>query len=337
MIRIFNNITLRDRNSFHIDVKTARLIEFESPKDLHEIFTNYSIDSWMVLSGGNNILFTKDLELTLLTPTSTSINIVGQNDVSVTVRVDGGVEWDDVVEWSVERGLWGAENLSLIPGKTGAAPIQNIGAYGVEICDFLKSVEYFDPLTLQVKQIKAADCNFGYRDSIFKRELKGQVIVTAIEIVLSKVENPQLHYADLVQRVSQRGGATLRNIRDVICEIRNEKLPDTTKVGNAGSFFKNPIVSISELEELKLKYPNIPSYPIGADSSNVKLAAGWLIDQAGMKGYTKGEVGVHDRQALVLINIGHAKGDEVLALSREVQQRVNECFGVEIEAEVNIL
>ncbi|MFR9626975.1 MAG: UDP-N-acetylmuramate dehydrogenase [Rikenellaceae bacterium] len=337
MIRNFNKKTLRDRNSFHIDVKARRLIEFETTEDLVQIFADGALNNWMVLSGGNNTLFTKDVECTILTHKAIGIKIISQDDESVVVRVDGGAEWDDVVEWSVANGFWGAENLSLIPGKAGAAPIQNIGAYGVEICNILKNVEYFDPATLKSHTIESGDCNFAYRDSIFKRELKGRVIVTAITIELSKRDNPQLHYADLVARVEQRGEPTLRNIRDVICEIRGEKLPDTNKIGNAGSFFKNPIVEVQKSEALKAKYPKMPCYPVAGDPTHMKLAAGWLIDQAGMKGYTKGDVGVHDRQALVLINRGQATGIEVLALAQEVQRRVFELFGVEIETEVNIL
>lgn len=338
MIRIFNNITLRDRNSFHIDVVAASLIEFDTVEDLREIFTQNHAKNWMVLSGGNNILFTKDVEMTLLTQKSTQITVESENNDHAIVRVDGGAEWDDVVEWCVEHELWGAENLSLIPGKAGAAPIQNIGAYGSEVCDILKKVEYFNPAMLETKVIDAKDCKFGYRESIFKNELKGKVIVTAIFIELSKTPSPKLQYADISARVAQRGEPTLRNIRDVICEVRNEKLPDTSKIGNAGSFFKNPIVEISKVEELKKKYPTMPNYPIEGDEAHTKLAAGWLIDQAGMKGYVEGNVGVHDRQALVLINIGMAaKGSEVLALAREVQRRVREQFGIEIETEVNIL
>ncbi len=337
MIRIFNNITLRDRNSFHINVQAARLIEFETTADLVELFTDGSLKSWFVLSGGNNVLFTKDVDATVLTHKGIGISIQDQDEESVIVRVEGGAEWDDVVEWCVNRGFWGAENLSLIPGKAGAAPIQNIGAYGVEICNILKNVEYFDPSTLKTDIVEAKDCNFAYRDSIFKRELKGRVIVTAITIELSKKENPQLHYADLVARVEQRGAPTLRNIRDVICEIREEKLPDTSKIGNAGSFFKNPIVDIQKVESLRLEHPTIPSYTVEGDPTHLKLAAGWLIDQAGMKGYTQGQVGVHERQALVLVNLGAASGAEVLSLAQEVQRRVLEKFGIEIEAEVNIL
>ncbi len=202
------------------------------------------------------------------------------------------------------------------------------------MCDILTSVDYFDCESMEVKSLKTEECNFGYRESIFKRELKGAVIVTAIHLKLSKVANPQLHYADLISRVAERGKPTLRTIRDVICEIRNEKLPDTKVMGNAGSFFKNPIVTVEKAESLKATYPTMPLYDV--DESYKKLAAGWLIDQAGMKGYREGQTGVHSHQALVLVNHGGATGREVLEMAHKVQREVQAKFGVEIETEVNI-
>ncbi|MFI3327649.1 MAG: UDP-N-acetylmuramate dehydrogenase [Rikenellaceae bacterium] len=337
MIKVFNNISLQDRNSFHIDVQCSKLIEFESAKDLQTLFaeTNDAPKEWMVLSGGNNILFTKDVDMTLLTPVATDITIIEDNDSSTTIRVEAGAEWDDVVEWCVARDLWGIENLSLIPGKAGAAPIQNIGAYGVEACDALLSVEYFDTKSLQIFNIAACYCQFAYRDSIFKRELKGRAIVTAIELKLSKSAAPKIEYADVKQRVEECGGATLRNIRDVICAIREAKLPDTAVLGNAGSFFKNPVVDNATAERVKSNYPDVALYPV--DDKQTKIAAGWLIDKAGLKGYREGNVGIHERQALVLVNHGGASGAEVVAFSKMVQSKVKEIFGIEIESEVNIL
>lgn len=289
----------------------------------------------MVISGGNNVLFVNDVEQTLLTPCCKAIEVVDESVTSLTLRVEAAVEWDDVVEWCVERDLWGAENLSLIPGKAGAAPIQNIGAYGVEVAQLIKYVEYFDPSDCKVKRIMRQECRFGYRQSIFKGEWRAKMVVLAIVIELSKLPNPQLNYADIAQRVEARGGATLRNIRDVIVEVRREKLPDTNELGNAGSFFKNPIVERSKAVELQDRYASMPIYPV--DEERVKLAAGWLIDQAQMKGYRDGAVGVHTSQALVLVNHGGASGAEVVALAQKVQQRVEDKFGVKIEAEVNIV
>ncbi|MFI3305235.1 MAG: UDP-N-acetylmuramate dehydrogenase [Rikenellaceae bacterium] len=339
MITVFNNITIESRNSFHLAVEARSVVEYSSTDDLRSIFdpTNNPPSEWIVVSGGNNILFTKDVEPTILTPIATAIEIVAEDDLSATIRVEAAAEWDDVVEWCVERGLWGAENLSLIPGKAGAAPVQNIGAYGVEIKDVVEQVECFDTTTLDTYILMREECRFAYRESIFKHELKGRVIVTAITLRLSKIATPRCEYADVMARVEARGGATLRNIRDVICEIRREKLPDTTTLGNAGSFFKNPAVANHKVEELIADYPTMPHYPIEGDQAHTKLAAGWLIDQVGMKGYREGAAGVHDRQALVLVNYGGATGEEIIALARKIQRMIVERFGVEIETEVNIL
>ncbi len=339
MIKIFKNITIADRNSFHVDVTARELIEYESSQDLIELFRSHSFSSqgWMVLSGGNNTLFTRDVEPTILTPTATDISVVSEDSQEVLIHVSGGAEWDEVVEWCVERGLWGVENLSLIPGKACAAPIQNIGAYGVEVCDVISEVEFFDPSTLSIHKIKGEECQFAYRESIFKGELKGRVIVTSITLRLSREANPRLNYADVKERVECRGGESLRNIREVICEIRREKLPDTAVMGNAGSFFKNPIVAREVAEALKRDNENMPMYSVEGDETRCKLAAGWLIDQAGLKGYRSGSVGVHERQALVLVNYGGATGGEVVELARYVQCRVRERFGIDIDCEVNIL
>ena len=336
MIREFNEINLASRNSFHVEQSARRLIEFDSEEDLLSIFGREPIDRWMVLSGGNNILFTEDYDGVLLTPVSQRIEPVEENDERVVVRVGAGVEWDDLVAWAVERGLWGLENLSLIPGKAGAAPVQNIGAYGAEAKDVIRSVRFYDTMEGAMRTLGREECAFGYRESIFKQELKGRVVITEIEIELSKRANPRLGYGDVEREVERLGGATLANIREAICSIRRSKLPDTAVLGNAGSFFKNPVVERAVAERLLADYPEMPHYA-AADPAKVKLAAGWLIDRAGLKGYREGAVGVHERQALVLVNHGGATGGEVIALARKVQAVVKQTFGVEIDTEVNIL
>ncbi|MFR9602780.1 MAG: UDP-N-acetylmuramate dehydrogenase [Rikenellaceae bacterium] len=338
MIRFFNNISLSERNSFHVDVKAKRVVEFSTADDLVDIFIKEAPEEWLVLSGGNNILFTKDYNGLIVCPVANKIKVESRGGKWSRVRVDAGVEWDDLVEWAVEKNLWGIENLSLIPGKAGAAPVQNIGAYGVEVKDLIEEVEIFDTETLSCYTLMGEDCEFAYRDSIFKRELKGRVIVTSMLIKLYSRPNPQLEYADVRARVEAKAdGVTLRNIRDVICEIRTSKLPDTKVLGNAGSFFKNPVVPKEICERLLEEYPSMPHYDVVGDETKVKLAAGWLIDQAGMKGYRQGNVGVHDAQALVLVNWGGGSGVEILDLAQKVQSKVAEKFGVEISAEVNIL
>jgi UDP-N-acetylmuramate dehydrogenase len=335
MIREFHQISLRTRNSFGVDQQAARLVEFETPEDLRMFFAAGIPEKWMVLAGGNNILFTGDYEGVLLTPVARRIALLSDDGEEVRVRVDAGVEWDDLVEWAVQRGLWGIENLSLIPGKAGAAPVQNIGAYGCEAKDAIRRVEMYCVETGAMLTLDAAHCGFGYRESVFKHDLKGRVIITAVEIALSHTPRPRLGYGDVEREVEARGGVTLRNIREAICSIRRAKLPDPAVLGNAGSFFKNPVVEASVAENLLKAYPEMPHYP--APEGRVKLAAGWLIDRAGMKGRREGAVGVHERQALVLVNHGGATGGEVIAFAHKVQETVYEKFGIAIDTEVNIL
>ena len=336
MIRYYENIEISERNSFHVRQIAKHLVEFDRAEELPEIFAKHKPESWYVLSGGNNILFTQDVEPLLITPCDNRIEIISESDTAVRIKVGAGVEWDDLVAWSVERGLWGIENLSLIPGKAGAAPVQNIGAYGVEAKDVIRNVEMYFVEGGNFITLAAEHCAFGYRESVFKHSLKGRVVITAIEIELSKVANPRLGYGDVIREVEARGGATLANIRDAICSIRRSKLPDTAVLGNAGSFFKNPIVESEVAEKLLAEYPDMPHYPT-AEEGKVKLAAGWLIDKAGMKGYKEGNVGVHERQALVLVNLGGATGGEVIAFAQKVVATVKDKFGIEISPEVNVL
>ena len=336
MIKEYKDHPLRDLNSFHVEERADRIIEFDSKQDLDQIFAEGAMpENWYVLGGGNNILFTQRFAGTLLKPVGKEIKIKAQIDDSVIVEAEAGVEWDDLVAWSVERDLWGMENLSLIPGTVGAAPVQNIGAYGAEAKDVIERVHYFDVEDRKHHTLGCAECRFAYRESIFKHELKGRAIITSVEFRLSKSSQPSLGYGDLAKEVELRGGATLKNIREAVCAIRQSKLPDTAVLGNAGSFFKNPIVNKEVSERLKAEYDSMPIYPVS--EHKCKLAAGWLIDQAGLKGYRKGNVGVHERQALVLVNFGGATGAEVIALSKEVRERVFAKFGINIDPEVNIL
>lgn len=337
MIRIFENIDLSSRNSFKVHQQAAKLIEFDSNSDLQQIFAEHISDRWMVMGGANNILFTQDVEFPIIVPRNEQIELLSEGEEGVYIRVGAGLEWDELVEWSVERGLWGLENLSLIPGKVGAAPVQNIGAYGAEAKDTIASVEMFFPEQGAFVTLAAEHCGFGYRQSVFKSTLKGRVIITAVIFRLSKIANPKLGYGDVEREVEARGGVSLQNIREAICAIRRAKLPDTAVTGNAGSFFKNPIVEASVAQNLLELYPDMPHYPT-TDSAKVKLAAGWLIDQCGLKGYIQGNVGVHSRQALVLINAtGNATGSEVIAFAGKVCQAVADKFGIKIEPEVNVL
>ena len=330
------NHPLSARNSFHVDEYAERIIEFGDPKDLDSIFADGNRPTrWYTLGGGNNILFTQRYQGTLIHPTANQIEVISEDETSLTLRAEAAVEWDNLVAWCVEHEVWGAENLSLIPGSVGASPVQNIGAYGAEAKDIIETVYFFDTEECRHCSLSNAECHFAYRDSIFKRELRGRAIITAVDFRLSKIAMPNLGYGDLSREVESRGGATLRNIRDAVCSIRRSKLPDTAVLGNAGSFFKNPIVESAIAEALLEKYPEMPTYP--ATEGKRKLAAGWLIDRAGMKGHREGNVGVHDRQALVLVNFGGATGGEVIALAATVQNAVFDKFGIKIDPEVNIL
>lgn len=336
MIRHYTEYPLNLLNSFHVNEVAAHIIEFDNAEDLNEIFAPESApQKWFTLGGGNNILFTERYEGTLIHPIGKKLSVIEDSDEHLTLLAEAGVEWDDMVAWCVEHNLWGAENLSLIPGTIGASPVQNIGAYGAEAKDIISKVHYFDVPKRAFCTLTNEKCYFGYRDSIFKHELRGKAIITAVEFTLNKEAKPNLGYGDLSREVEDRGGATLRNIRDAVCAIRRSKLPDTNELGNAGSFFKNPIVERAIVEMLIAQYPNMPFYPATEDTC--KLAAGWLIDQAGMKGFRSGNVGVHDRQALVLVNFGGATGQEVIDLAKQVQKAVYTKFGIEIEPEVNIL
>lgn len=337
MKRIYSDISLADRNSFGVKQQAKTLVEFECAEDLRDYFEEHNPEKWYVLGAGNNTLFMQDYDGVLFTPVNTQRTILASNDDYVELRAEAAHDWDELVEWSVNEGLWGIENLSAIPSSVGAAPVQNIGAYGAEAKDAITVVEYFDVENREVVRLSNDECRFAYRESIFKQELKGRVIILAVEFRLSRHAKPNLGYGDVISEVESRGGATLRNIREAICAIRSRKLPDPKVLGNAGSFFKNPIVERGVAEELLAKYPDMPHYAVAGDDAHVKLAAGWLIDKSGLKGYRDGVVGVHDRQALVLVNHGGATGGDVMRLAGYVCGKVKENFGVEISPEVNVL
>ena len=334
MIREFHQISLRGRNSFGVDQRAARLVEFETAEDLRTFFAAGIPGRWTVLAGGNNILFTEDYDGVLLTPVARQIALLSDDGDEVRLRVEAGVEWDDLVEWAVERGLWGIENLSLIPGKAGSAPVQNIGAYGVEVKDLIVRVE---TLNIEGKEhvYDVTECGYSYRDSIFKRPENKSVFVTYVSFRLSKREHYTLDYGTIRRELEKYPGVTLDVVRRVIIAIREEKLPDPRVMGNAGSFFMNPIVGREQFEALQAEYPQMPFYEI--DTDRVKIPAGWMIDLCGWKGKALGPAAVHDKQALVLVNRGGAKGADVIALSDAVRASVRAKFGIDIHPEVNFI
>ena len=337
-MKLQQDIDLAPYNSFGVSVRAARYAEISSEQDAAELFADNGVaeGKWLALGDGCNVLFTKDYDGTIVRVADYAIDIESEDSESVTIRVGGGVEWDDMVEWCVEHNLWGVENLSLIPGTVGASPVQNIGAYGAEAADTIVSVEIWDTVESRARSLAAEECHFGYRESVFKHEFKGRALVLAVRFRLSKEANPHLDYGDVRAKVEALGGATLRNIRQAVVEIRRSKLPDHKVIGNAGSFFKNPVVDASVAERIKAEWPEAPTYPT-AEEGKVKLAAGWLIDKCGWKGRALGRAGVHDRQALVLVNLGGASAEEVITLANTIREDVASKFGVEISPEVNII
>ena len=338
MIKKFENFSLAERNSFAVSIQTLRLVEFGPSDELIEYMASNAgllSEKWAVLGGGNNILFTCDYQGTLFHPATEEITVTGEDKDFVRVKVSAGHDWDGFVAWAVEHGLWGVENLSHIPSLTGAAPVQNIGAYGAEVKDVIDSVEIVHTDTLKATTIAGEHCVFGYRDSIFKNLLKGKAIITAVNFMLAKKPSPNTSYGALNEETERLGGKTLKNIRQAVINIRTDKLPDPKNIGNAGSFFKNPVVPAELAAKLKKEYPDIPQYP-GAGHETVKLAAGWLIEKAGWKGRREGNVGIYPKQALIVVNHGGATGNEIIGFSDKVRSSVFEMFGIDIEPEVNI-
>lgn len=337
MIHIYNNINVASRISFRVNHQAKTVVEFETAEDIRGYFAENNPQKWYVLGAGNNTLFTKDYDGVVLIPICREMKVMEDNSEYVDIRVEAGADWDTLVEWSVENGLWGIENLSAIPSSVGAAPVQNIGAYGAEVKDVVTAIEYFDCRTLEVKRLTNAECRFAYRDSIFKQELRGVAIILAVEMRLQRTPQPNLGYGDVMREIETMGGITLKNIRRAISNIRGRKLPDPKELGNAGSFFKNPIVEREIADRLLHEYPSMPHYDVPNEPNKVKLAAGWLIDQSGLKGYREHGVGVHEHQALVLVNYGTACGNDVKLFAEFVASVVDHKFGVQITPEVNIL
>ena len=338
MIRSFTDYPLNKQNTFGIHVTAKYYFEFTEAEDLTGFLAvnkNWHNRKILILGEGSNLLFVSNFPGLVIHPNIPGIRITHEDRNQVWLEAGSGVIWDDLVEYAVSQGLGGIENLSLIPGKVGAAAVQNIGAYGMEIRDRIVSVTGIDLLTQTEYAIDAADCLFTYRDSIFKNQLKDRFVITAVTIRLDKFPAYILHYADLESELGKMGEINLRNVRQTIIRIRESKLPDPKVIGNAGSFFKNPVIESSKAEELLNHYPNLPHYP--STDGKTKLAAGWMIDQCGWKGYRRGDAGVHAKQALVLVNYGDASGQEIYELSEEIRLSVRDKFGVDLEREVNVI
>ncbi|WP_418210418.1 UDP-N-acetylmuramate dehydrogenase [Bacteroides zhangwenhongii] len=322
-------------NTFGIDVSASRFLEYASVAELKEYIAQGAVTTpFLHIGGGSNLLFTKDYDGLILHSRIGGIEVTAEDSQAVSLRVGAGVVWDDFVACCVEHGWYGAENLSLIPGEVGASAVQNIGAYGVEVKDLITAVETVNIQGYE-RVYSVEECEYAYRNSIFKRPENKSVFVTYVRFRLSKEERYTLDYGTIRQELAKYPAPTLPIVRKVIIEIRESKLPDPKVTGNAGSFFMNPIVAKEKLEALQRDYPRIPYYEL--PDGRVKIPAGWMIDQCGWKGKSLGPAAVHDKQALVLVNRGGAKGSDIIALSDAVRASVRDKFGIDIHPEVNVI
>ena len=316
-------------NTFGIEVKSKNYIEYSSEDELIKLIPSLSVTSCFHVGGGSNLLFTRDFDGTILHSAIRGIEVNGD-----LVRVGAGVVWDEFVEWTVQNGWSGVENLSLIPGEVGASAVQNIGAYGVEAKDVIERVECIDLTDGSSRVFTNAECKYSYRQSIFKNEVCGRYAVTYVTYRLSRTFTPRLDYGNIRASLPADTEVTPRLVRDTIIGIRRAKLPDPDVQGNAGSFFMNPVVSRDQFLQIQAQYPQMPFYEV---ECGVKIPAGWMIEQCGWKGKALGPAAVHDRQALVLVNLGGATGTDILSLCNAIRQSVHEKFKIDIHPEVNIL
>ena len=328
--------SLLSHNTFGIDAKCRRFVEFSSVSELLQIIGRLTKadEPLLLLGGGSNLLLTADFDGTVLHSAIKGVELMGVEEDDVLVRVGSGETWDDFVALCVERGWYGAENLSLIPGEVGASAIQNIGAYGVEAKDLIERVEAVEIATGHRVTIEREECEYGYRQSRFKQDWKNCFVVTHVIYRLSTKFTPQLDYGNL-RNVLMTESPTAKDVRQAIIDIRRAKLPDPKELGNGGSFFMNPIVSIEKYHALSEQYPQMPHYDV--DEAHVKIPAGWMIEQCGWKGKSLGKAGVHDKQALVLVNLGGATGQEIVTLCETIRQDVFDKFGIDIRPEVNVV
>jgi len=332
-----NNISLKPFNTFGVDVNASKFVSIDSLQNLKDILNTNPLDL-LILGGGSNMLLTKDVEALVLQINLKGISVISSFKNSVHVEVAAGENWHELVCWCLNKDFGGLENLSLIPSNVGTAPIQNIGAYGVELKDSFVSCKAIHIHTQELRTFTKEECNFGYRNSIFKQELKGQYIITSVVFELSKYDHSLKTNYGAIEAELQNSAIETPTIQDVskaVISIRNSKLPDPKIIGNSGSFFKNPVISYSKFEVLQNQFPQIQHYKISENA--VKIPAGWLIDTAGFKGKTFGDFGVHAKQALVLVNYGGASGKDILNLSQQIQKAVKYIFDIDLETEVNIL
>lgn len=331
---MFKNYSLKNYNSFRVNHKANFFLKIENNKSLINFLSDkkFKNEKKLIIGGGSNILFTKDYEGVILYSCIKGIHILEENDNHIKVKVGSGENWDDFVKFCVSKNWYGIENLSLIPGSVGAVPIQNIGAYGVEVKDYIYDVNGIDLKNNTKKTYSNKSCDFEYRDSIFKRELKNNFFITEVTFILMKNKKFTLDYYELKNINSQ--SLTIQNVRDKIIEIRNSKLPDPKLLANAGSFFKNPVINIKIAKKIKEKYNDFKYYQI--NESMVKISAAWLIEKSGWKGHKEKNIGVYNKHALVLVNYSSENGKDIKILSKKIKENVLEKFNVTLEKEVNV-
>lgn len=343
-LKTCEHYSLLPHNTFHMDVDAKRFIEYETEEDLQQLIPQLdSSEPILHIGAGSNLLFLDNFPGTILHSAIRGIEQVGEDEDTVLLRAGAGVVWDDFVAFTVRQGLGGAENLSLIPGEVGASAVQNIGAYGVEVKDIIEQVEAIDLHTGEKRTFTNADCQYAYRQSIFKGQLRGQYAITHVTYRLSRHPRLNLEYGDLrslfdekvKQQVKAEDSEMVYCVREAVNDIRRKKLPDPQELGNAGSFFKNPMISQEQFHSLQTHFPDMPHYDLS--DGNVKVPAGWLIEQCGWKGQSVGRAAVHKHQALVLVNLGGATPQEIVRLSRLICQSVKERFGIDIHPEVNFI
>lgn len=332
------DFNLKEFNTLGINAKAKYCTQIENEEDLNILFKEGKFkEKTLIVGEASNILFKSDFDGIVLMINTKGIEIFSETKNEIILEVKSGENWNNLVDYTVKNKYWGIENLSMIPGNVGAAPIQNIGAYGTELKDVFVSLDAFDTQTGQITTFNKEECKFDYRDSIFKSEHKGRYIVLSIKIKLSKTPKPNISYKALKDyfRENAEKPLSIENIQEAVNKVRSSKLPDPKEIKNSGSFFKNPIIDNAKARELKRKYPDIPLYNVGNNST--KVAAGWLIEKAGWKGKRFGDAGVHKNQALVLVNYGNASGEEILLLSQKIATDIYEKFGIKLEREVRVI
>ncbi len=337
-MKIEYNKSLKKYNTFGIDVVAAEFVAITSEAELDTMLLKNNKNPLFILSGGSNMLLTKNLDMLVLHIAIKGITVIEESDKYVSVSVNAGENWHDFVQYCIKNNYGGLENLSLIPGYVGSAPIQNIGAYGVELKNTMTSCEAININTRKKRIFSNKDCKFGYRNSIFKNDVKGEYIITKVTFRLTKKEHTlNTSYGAIENALADKGitHPTIKDISEAVIAIRKSKLPDPSQIGNSGSFFKNPIVNGKHFARLQKIYPNIPFYKI--DEEHIKIPAGWLIEQSGFKGKRWGDAGVHKKQALVLVNYDNASGNEILEVSKRILTKIKEKFDILLETEVNII